>query len=195
MPIIENDNTEEIVKDWDHPIQPHETDNLYKLLEVISSENDRLDLELNELYENRFLDTATGLELEKVGDLVGVNRKTGESDGKLRKRIRGAFAAQASDTTYESFANTAISILEADLSEIEFVTPPDTPPKVVEIQLDGSVFNGIPLTKNELVILLNGAVSIDARVRIKETGTFAFDGNDSSLKGFNEGTWSVGVSN
>lgn len=193
MHTANHDNVADIVENWDHTIQPTEKDNLYKLLEVVTTENRRLDIELDELYENRFLETATGVELEKIGDLVGVNRKTGESDDKLRKRIRGGFVAQASDTTYDAFTNAAISILEGSASTVEFVTPPDTPAKVVEIQLDGSILDENVLTEDELIVLLNGAVSADARVRIKETGTFAFAGGDSSLKGWDEGTWSVGV--
>lgn len=192
--IIENDNIEEVIENWDHPINPHESDNLYKLLKVLVSENKRIDIELDELYDNRFLDTATGVQLEKIAELVGVIRKTNESDDKLRKRIRGAFAANASDTTYDSFTSTALSILEAGPNQVSFVTPPETPPKTVEIKLDGEVFENNVLTEDELIILLNGALSIDAKAQITQTGTFAFE-NDvtDGLEGFDEGTWSVGV--
>lgn len=190
---INHNNVEDIVENWDHPLEPHPDDNLHALLEVVASENKRIDIELDELYDNRFLDTATGVELEKISDLVGVTRKTDEPDSKLRKRIRGAFAAHASDTTYESFTSAAMSILEAGPDAVTFVTPPQTNPKVVEIQVDGAVLDAIPLTIDELIVLLNGALSIDARAQIKQTGTFAFQGDDASLEGFDEGTWSVGV--
>lgn len=193
MATIENNNVDDIVENWDHPIDPHESTNLYKLLEVVASENKRIDIELDELYDNRFLGTATGTELEKIGDLVGVIRKTDEGDSKLRKRIRGAFAAHASDTTYESFTAAAISILDASPDTVSFLTPPETQPKVVEIQLDGAVLDESPLTESELTVLLNGALSIDARLQITNTGTFAFTGDDTSLEGFNEGTWSAGI--
>jgi len=193
MAEISNNNVEDIVEEWDHPIDPSGAENLHKLLSVVASENARLDVELEEIYDNRFLDTATGANLQKIGDFVGIDRKANEDDPKLRKRIRGAFAAQASDTTYNSFTSATLSILEASPNQIEFITPPETNPKVVEIQLDGSVLDASPLTENELIILLNGALSADARAQIKNIGTFAFAGDDSSLEGFNEGTWSVGV--
>jgi hypothetical protein len=193
MAEIEYDNVDDIVQNWDHPIQLSEQDKLHKLLEVVASENRRLDIELDELYDNRFLDTATGVQLEKIGELVGVIRKQDEQDPKLRKRIRGAFAAKASDTTYESFTSAALSILEAEPSAVEFTTPPQANPKTVEIAIDGSVLENIPLTQDELVVLLNGALSVDAQAKIKETGTFAFSGDNTSLEGFNEGTWSVGI--
>jgi hypothetical protein len=191
MELTDQQNREEIIENWDHPLEPHESTNLYKLLQVLVSENERLDIELDGLYDNRFIDTATGTSLEKIGDLVGVNRKTGEKDEKLRKRIRGAFAAQASDTTYESFANAALSILDSSPDNVGFATPPETPKKTVELRMDGGDFENNPLTEDELIVLLNGALSIDAQVIVKLTGTFAFDGDDTSLEGFDEGTWSV----
>jgi hypothetical protein len=191
MNITDQQNREEIIENWDHPLEPHESTNLYKLLQVLVSENERLDMELDELYDNRFIDTASGVSLEKIGDLVGVNRKTDEGDRKLRKRIKGAFAAQASDTTYDSFANAALSILDSTPDAVGFATPPETPKKTVELRMDGGDFEDNPLTEDELIVLLNGALSIDGQVIVKTTGTFAFAGDDASLEGFNEGTWSV----
>jgi hypothetical protein len=193
MDVGNYDNTEDIIENWDHPIQPHKSTNLYKLLTVLASENERIDIELDELYDNRFLGSASGDELEKIGDLVGVNRKEGEQDDKLRKRIRAAFAANASDTTYKSFASAALSILDAGPDSVEIKTPPDTPQKTVRLNVDGAVLEDSPLTEDELSVLLGAALSIDAKLQIKDTGTFAFDGDDASLEGFNEGTWSVGV--
>lgn len=193
MSEIKHNNVEDIVQNWDHPIEPNKGDNLYGLLKVVSSENKRIDIELDELYENRFLDTATGTELEKIGDLVGINRKNQETDAKLRKRIRAGFAAQGSDTTYESFTSAALSILGASADTVEFLTPPETAPKVVEAQVDGKILERNPLTEDEIIVLLNAALSIDARLQIKNTGTFAFDGEDASLEGFDKGTWSTAI--
>lgn len=191
MELANQENREEIIENWNHPIEPHEDTNLYQLLQVLVSENKRLDIELDEVYDNRFVDTATGSSLGKIGNLVGINRKTGEKDSKLRKRIRAGFAAHASDTTYNSFATAALAILDGSPDSVSFVTPPETPNKTVEVQMDAGDFEDNPLTEDELIVLLNGALSIDGQVIVKTTGTFAFAGNDSSLEGFNEGTWSV----
>lgn len=195
MTQINNDNKEDIIENWDHEIQPNERDNLHKLLEVVASQNARLDVDLDEIYDNRFLGTATGNELEKIGELVGVVRKRDEPDKKLQKRIRGAFSAHASDTTYRTFTSIALSILEATPESVEFITPPESNPKQIELQLDGSILEQNPLAKEELVILLNGSVSIDAEVVINEIGTFAFAGDDDTLEGWDKGTWSVAVNN
>jgi hypothetical protein len=194
MHVTPHNNEEDIIDNWDYPIPLEKSDNLYQLLEVVASENRRLDLEIESLYDDRFVDSATGRELEKLGRYVGVVRKTGEPDDKLRFRIKGAFISQASDTTYDSFASAAIFILDTSAPAIEIVKPPQSVgPKVVELEVDGSIIEDHPLSVEELTILLNGALSVDARVKIVVGGTFAFEGDDTSLEGFNEGTWSSSI--
>jgi len=191
MHVGTHNNEADIIENWDYPISIEEDDNLYKLLEVLASENRRLDLEIESIYENRFVKTATGNELEKLGEYVGITRKTGEPDSKLRFRITGGFISQASDTTYDAFASAALVILDTNSGAVEFITPPDSVgPKIVELRVDGSIIDNHPLTLDELQVLLNGALSVDARCEIVVSGTFAFGGDDASLKGFNEGTWS-----
>jgi len=185
--------SDDIIDNWDGPVSLEPGDNLYKLLQVVGSENRRLDLELESLYDNRFVDTATGRELEKLGRYVGVTRKTDEKDDKLRIRINAAFASQASDTTRDSFATVALLILDADAESVSFSSPPETEPKTVELTADSSIIDASPLTIDEIQVLLNGALSVDAQTVIISGGTFAFAGDDASLEGFNEGTWSSTV--
>ena len=185
--------SDDIIDNWDGPVSLEPGDNLYKLLQVVGSENRRLDLELESLYDNRFVDTATGRELEKLGRYVGVTRKTDEKDDKLRIRINAAFASQASDTTRDSFATVALLVLDADSESVSFSSPPETEPKTVELTVDGSIINASPLTIDEIQVLLNGALSVDAQAVIISGGGFAFAGDDASLEGFNEGTWSSTV--
>jgi len=181
---------EEIIENWDHQIPVTEEDDLYKLLKVVESENRRIDVDLQDLYDNRFVESATGKELEKLGDMVGVVKKTNEVDSKLQKRVKAAYAAKGSDTTYSYFTQFVLDLLETNSDGVSFVTPPETQPKVVEVNIDGTILDDSVLTKQELVLLFNAALSVDGRAKITSTGTFAFDGNDTSLEGWNEGTWS-----
>lgn len=130
MTVTNTNNEQEIIDNWNHPINLFEEENLYKLLEVVALENNRIDLDIEEVYDDKFLGSATGEELEKIGDLVGVNRKTAEGDEKLRKRIQGEFIAQASDTTFETFASATLSILESNPRATEIKTPPDSPQRL-----------------------------------------------------------------
>jgi hypothetical protein len=190
MTTIKKNNEQRIVENWDHPIKLYEDHELYKLLHVVAGENNRIDLDIEEIYDDKFLSTATRKELEKLGDFVGVTRKTAEGDRKLRKRIQAEFAAQASDTTYENFASAALSILGSTKETTSIRTPPDTVDKVVELEVNGGVLDDNPLTRSEIADLLDRTVSASAKVNLIERGTFAFAGDDEMLQGFNEGTWS-----
>lgn len=187
---IASNNEEDIIENWDHPVELDEDKNLYDLLLVPAEENKRLDLDLEEVYDDRFLDSASGEELKKIAKLVNAEKKTGEGEEKFRKRVRGEFAVQASDTTYDSFVSVLLSILEADASSVDITTPPDTHDKVVEVKVDGGIISDNPLSNSEINDLLDRTVSAGARVDLFETGSFAFAGDDTTLAGWDEGTWS-----
>lgn len=190
MTVTKQKNEQDIIDNWDHPIALFEGDKLYKLLEIVAIEDNRIDLDIEEIYDSKFLETATGAELEKIGDLVGINRKTDEPDEKLRKRIQIEFAAQSSDTTFDVFASIVLSVLETNKDSVSITTPPESLPKVIILDVDGRVVDNSPFTTTEIKNLLNRTVSSDARVDIKISGTFAFAGDDDTLKGWDEGTWS-----
>jgi len=185
--------SEQIVENWDGLINAHPNSNIYSLLLVHGDENERITRDISSIAKQTDLDTATGKELENLGDFVGVNRKAGESDEKLRFRIKAEYIVQASDTTYRHFVTGISSILETEPSEIDVLTPPETVAKVIELRVDGAVLDSVPLSDNELSNLFSKMISIDARIDILRRGTFAFagDGDDDNLAGFNEGTWSA----
>jgi phage-related baseplate assembly protein len=184
---------EDIIENWDYPVPLTDDKDLTALVTASTGEAQRIEIEAEQIYDDKFVSTATGKELEKIGDLVGVERKNAESDNKLRKRIQAEFAAQSSDTTFDNFASNALSILEARPSEVELTTPPEAPEKTVILNVDGSVIDENPLTRTELQSLLNRTLSSGGSVDIKETGTFAFAGGDDALEGWGEGTWSATI--
>lgn len=188
---LKHDNIDDIIKNFVYPVPLAGDQNLPKLLGVLASENRRIDLEVESLYDNRFVESASGRELEKLAFEVGTRRKTDEIDDSLRRRVFGSYAAQSSDTSYDNFATAALQTLGADPAEIELTTPPDTTnPKTVELRVDGSRLDTVPLTDSEIVTLLERANSAGATVEVTASGTFAFAGDDTSLKGWDDGTWS-----
>lgn len=179
-----------IEESWDSPVRAFENKDIYQLLQVSGDENQRLKDAIATLREQTFLETATGEELEKIGEFVGIRRKEAEDDAKLRFRIKAEFIAQASDTTYPTFVEATAEILQAEPGQFTIQTPPDTTQKVISLDVDGGILDSIPLTDSELADILNDMVSADARIDIVRHGNFAFAGDDSTLKGFNDGTWS-----
>lgn len=181
---------EQIVENWNHPVRATDGKNLTEFLLVRGDENHRIEQDIKSLYEQTKIESATGEELERIGDYVNVTRKAGEGDEKLRLRIRAEFIAQASDTSYIDFLTGAAQIVGVDTSQIEIERPPTTPAKVIRVKFSGSVADSLPFSNTELESLLNKMISVDARIEVVRTGTFAFAGDDSSLEGWDEGTWS-----
>lgn len=190
MSLDEVNNTNELQKVWDLPVPESEGTPLYGILATLATENQRIDVVLDELYDDRFLNTATGRELELIGHYVDVRRNTGESDPQLRARIAAEFGAKSSNTTFESFAKICLTVLNANSGDVTLVTPPESGSKTVNVEVDGAVLDESEFTSSEMESMLDRSLSAGASVSILETGTFAFDGDDESLEGFNEGTWS-----
>lgn len=186
-------NTDDVIDALDFP-RPYNSDpHLYDLLSVLTSEHRRIDLDAEQLYDQRFIETATSRELEKIAFEVGVQRRDGETDEHLRKRVYGAYIAQSSDATYDTFAEAIIQLLDASDGQFTIETPPTTAAKTVEITIDAAVIDASPLTNTEIESILEDIISVDGTVNLIVGGTFGFDG-DPDNEGFNEGTWSGAVS-
>lgn len=129
-------------------IVPYEDEALYDLIVAYETQLDRVDVQADELMEQRFIDTATTRELEKLAAEVGVNRETNESEERFRFRTKIAKAVTRSTGTIDSFATVLYTIFDDDVSEISIDTPPDEP--VVQLIMPSDLVDQIPLTLNEL---------------------------------------------
>lgn len=188
-----HENVDDLINNFDYPKPLQRNPNVYGLLGVIGEETNRLDLDNEQLYDQRFLKTATGSELEKLAEEVGITRRDGETDEHLRKRIYAEYVALRSDTTYDQFATAVMDITDANENEFTIATPPNTDyKKVVEVELQQNVLEESILTQDEIVSFLNRALSVDARAIILVEGTFGFSG-DPDNEGFGEGTWTSSI--
>lgn len=188
------DSHDELLANLDIPSAPRSRNNVAEFVGVYGDELQHLDIDIEEVYDDRFVQTATGRELEKLAKFVGVRRNTGEVDDKFRKRILANFFALSSDTTFEDFARVVKDITDGDASEISILRPPDTPSAQVDILVDGAVLDDSPLTNTEIEGLLKEAVPAGHTVNLVERGTFAFASTeDDGLLGWNDGTWSSTV--
>lgn len=153
---------------------------LTTLLEVAVNQFQRLDLEIDELYDQRFVDTATSEELERLGANVGIDRKTGEGDDKYRKRVRAGYAAATSRGTYEDIARVALLVLDAAPTEVTIDRARDTAdPGTALVLADSSVVDSSPFTISEMEEILGDAAVGGHRVILQRSDVFTWD--DSSL--------------
>ena len=189
MTDFQHENTSDAIEAFDYP-KPLDADpDIYKLMDVLASENKRLDLDIEHLYDQRFIDSASGSELEKIGFEVGVKRRNDETDEHLRRRIIAAYASQTSDTTYESVAAAIVNIIGADPTDVSLTTPPESGDKNIEVAVSLSAIEDSPLSDEEILDIIEATISADASVSLLLKGTFGFTGDEQN-EGFNEGTWS-----
>jgi len=167
-------------------VVPTEDGAVYDLLTVLETEYDRIDVELDELQEQRFVETATGTELDKLASEVGVVRETGESDERLRFRTKVAKAiTRSSGNIYELVG--LLELLFGDLVETITLTPVSDAP-VINMNTPDVILNEAPVDLNTLEDLLTQSLPSGDSLTIITDDTFAF-GGDTSGAGFNEGTW------
>lgn len=192
-----HDNVDIARENWDHgAIEPRLDDPLYDLVVALVSELYRIDGEIERLFEQRFVDTATGIELDRLGRLVGVERPFGENDDAFRIRVKAGYAKATSTCDFESFAKVALKIIDGQASQLTITNEFDTKPATVIVEAPSSVLSDNPLSNSEIQSFLEDAVPMSHRVELRENGSFQFleaDGTAPSGTGFGQGTWTESV--
>lgn len=170
--IPDDRNIAEAEVEWESGIEFGPNSNTYRLMRVLLTEADRIDEDLEEIYNNHHVNTATGDDLDKIGDLVNIDRNTGESDSRYRARIKGKFRAATIDTTFDQFAEFTASVLNTDIDNIDYLTSYSARPAVVSVATQGSVYDALNLTPEEIKDILDDGVPAGHEVRVLEGGTF-----------------------
>jgi len=168
-------------------IVPTDDGAISDILQAIETELDRIDVEIDELYEQRFLATATTNELQKLAGEVGVQRQTNESDERLRFRAQIAKAVIQSSENIYAMGQLFKILFGADASRITVTSVTSEP--VVDIVIPSDLIDDIPLTKTELEAELNELVPSGDGIQIQTEDTFTFTGETTGA-GFNDGEWS-----
>ncbi len=85
--------------------------NLQKIIKSITSELQILDLVNYQLKTNRWLDSASGKQLDELGEILGLPRNPGESDEDYRERLQ-----------FQIFINTSNGTPEEMIEILRFLT-------------------------------------------------------------------------
>jgi len=168
-----------------------EDDNLTVLFEAIAKALVTVDSNIQQSYQDRFLDCASGDALDMLAKPVDVSRKADENDANFRTRVKTGYGRAASDTTLSDFTAIVLDVLQTTANDIGIRgSSNDTPVVIVETDVD--VVEASLFSESEIVDLLNSTVASAHNVEIETTGTFEFDGDNyspSSNTGFGDGTF------
>lgn len=165
-------------------IVPTDDGAVQDVLIAFETQLDRIDVQADELDEQRFLQTATTYELEKLADEVGVARETGESDERLQFRATLAKAVSRSGGTIQDIGQLLVVLFgEDNVTRIGISAPNDAP--VIELDIPSDILDECPLSRSELEDEIGQVVPVGDRVDIVPTDTFTL--GESGSKGIGEG--------
>lgn len=182
MTFLEYTSTPDLIERWPYDFQriPNGSDQ-YHYLSAYATELRRIDTFIDELYEQRFIETATGIELEKLAAPLGVTRRAGESDESLRYRARLGKLISASDGTASHFESIVSAAFPgAELTNIEISNVDGAP--VIELLVPENVVDSVPISLSETEDLMTLAVPSGHAVRVITDNTWLIgEGGSSGL--------------
>jgi len=161
---LDNWPLETVVPTYNEPI--------HDILSVISLYVDETDQRLEDILKQRFLQTATGAELEKLAAEVGIVREGGETDEHLRYRTLLAKAGSRCDGTLDSIETVLAVLFGSKVNTIE-ITPVSNSPTLA-ITIPQTLLDDIPLSETELETGLQRIVPAGDPVTVATGDTFIF---------------------
>lgn len=111
-----------------------ETSNNYKLLRIFAEELDEIEQTLGDVKNSHFVDTATGISLDRIGSLVNEMRG-GDDDEAYRARIKTKYSQMIADGTKAAIKFALSETLGLDPSKIEFIEEFPANPAHFKLQL------------------------------------------------------------
>ncbi len=171
-------------KNWDSALAFTDGSNTHTLIEALLSAYNSVDDEIESLYKQTHINSATGAELDQFGELVNVERKSNESDAKYRARIKATFRSSTMGSTFDQFTEFVSVVLNTDIDNIRFLTPYKRFPATVDVSANTEIYDALNLTTQDVIELLERGVPAGHKVRVFEEGTFRLksdgDGDDPS---------------
>jgi hypothetical protein len=166
---------------------PHgESDTWDDLLDTLAVEF-RADLGLiDQTTAAKFIDTAQGAQLERIGDLVGVEKRTDETYEHYQRRVRLAIPASTRAATIEDITEMSTFLLECDLADVQYVESPEFESARFDLQVRENVFSETSATVDEFETLLQKIKPAGVKARAAIGKQFTHRSVDDADTGTND---------
>lgn len=165
-------NISEAENRWGYALTFTKGSNNRKLFEAFATLFNDQDTDIENIYNQQHINSATGDELEKFGELVNVKRKSGESDDSYRARIKAVFRASTIGTTYDQFTEFCAEILTTNIENFNFNTPYGSNPATIVVGAEESIYADVGFTNQTIADLLQRAAPAGHSVDVVIGGTF-----------------------
>lgn len=145
-------------------------DELYNIVAAVAEELDRISFQSQLPLRDHAVGTALGGALDRIGLLLDVTRRSGESDDSLRQRIvLAGMASIASGTTNELMQLTAEAYgVPVNSSNLSFPIDLAADPATFQVEVDSQTANDATLDTDTIETILEGATAASHRVEITE---------------------------
>jgi len=144
---------------------------LYAIEAALATELNRISFQSQLPILDHAIGTAQGGAIDRIGLLVGVTRRSGESDASVRQRVvLAGMASIASGTTNELMQLTAEAYeVDVDNSSLSFPIDLASAPATFQVDVDSQVANDAALDTDTIEAILERAAAAGHRVAITET--------------------------
>ena len=144
---------------------------LYDIEAALAEELDRITFQSQLPVLDHTVATALGGALDRIGLLLDVTRRSGESDDSLRQRIiLAGMASIASGTTNELMQLTAEAYeVPVDSSNLSFPIDLEQDPATFKVEVDSQTAREATLDTETIDTILEGATAAGHAVEIQET--------------------------
>lgn len=201
-------NINTAVSEWDNRgITIHDQSNTYKIIATISAQLDRVDEQIDAIYNSNKIRHAEDENLEKMGELLNVRRQSDlsqeevdagyggvqygtsvygtptseewvvDNDDVFRKRIILAFRLISMEGTYSEFWEFMVVLLETENFTLSYDR--ENFAAEVFVKTDSSVYDENPLTRDQIAEAASSTVPAGHRVTMQEEGTFEITDDDT----------------
>jgi hypothetical protein len=166
---------------------------LARFIGVLAATYSVVESDINQLYDSRYVDSASGLELDRLGLEFGVTRPPGEGDTRFRKRVGIGRKISFSRTTWDDLAEVALDLLETEEGKLRITKDFDAELGAVIVRAYTSDIDDSPFTEAEIIDFLERAIPGSRRIKLEYLNGFQFSDpatTGSKLgEGFGQGVW------
>ena len=178
----------DLIKRLSSAYKKESTSNNYKILEIPASEFDIVEIEIDNVKDAHFVDSAFGTSLERIGSLLKVFRNEGESDASYRARIKSEVPNFVGGGTIDSIRTALANLLGLDKSKITITEDFPAEPAHFVVGVDFSEETGGPQPESDMEATIDRTRGAGISHELEYTSTAVWDSNVPGQR-WDEGYW------
>lgn len=156
------------------------------LFDTVAAEVEDLESTNNKVLDSKVVDDATGKQLDKLGELVKTDRKSGETDDHYRGRLKVQLRRFLSGATTDQIKETAAILLNTDADQITIEEDFDVEPGRFIVRVWQSDLDAAGVSDTEFRSFVDQVRSAGVRTVEQVRGTFIYRSEQDDIDGVND---------